>query len=210
MKRTWNKNHGMLAAILAAAFTVVLVFAGCEQPSDGDGVTTPEVEAAAFRANNAVAAVLGFDPETVTAYDKTVVKSALASYEKLSAEAKALLAEEKSKLDALKAAIPPLWTDVSVPGAGYQGAYTKYLKDIAYGGPAGKEKYVVVGDTYPEMGSSAIEYSVNGKDWTPVSRSVPDSNGEVIQFDENFVLSGIAYGNGKIRRYQQPEYSILR
>jgi hypothetical protein len=76
-------------------------------------------------------------------------------------------------------------------GSKYDGAITSYLEDIAYGGPAGKEKYVVVGEY------AHIAYSANGKDWTQVPRALNDVDGVTTQFSSQGRPMGIVYGNGK-------------
>ena len=105
MKNTILRSARLAAAIFAAllAFSV---FTGCPDLNGGGGGGggNPAQEAAdGFK--NANAGVLAKTADTVTADDEAAVDAALAAYEKLDADAKALVADQKAALDNLKSKI---------------------------------------------------------------------------------------------------------
>jgi hypothetical protein len=92
------------AAVFAAVLFIFTLIA-CSNPAGSGGKSAAE-EAADFR--TAHSAILAKTASTVAITDEGAVDAALAAYNGLSAEVKALLTAEKARLDALKAAITDL------------------------------------------------------------------------------------------------------
>jgi formylglycine-generating enzyme required for sulfatase activity len=88
-----------------------LLLGGCPQPTDDDGA---QKAADQFKAEQS--AVFELTAETVRPDDEDEVDAALAAYEALSADAQALLTEEKTKLDSLKTKIGELKAAASPQG----------------------------------------------------------------------------------------------
>jgi hypothetical protein len=89
-------------AVLGAILVLGLLLGACENPANGDnGPTAQELAAEEFRAD--YREILEKALVRVTLSDGAVIDEALATYEVLGDDVKALLAAEKEKLDSLKA-----------------------------------------------------------------------------------------------------------
>jgi hypothetical protein len=133
MKNTILRSSRLAAAVFAAllAFSV---FTGCPDMNRNDG-GDPAREAAAF--SGEYSDVLEKTPDTVTAEDEAAVDAALAAYEKLDADAKALLAGEKAALDNLKSRI-----NAPKDAAAFKDAHAGVLEKTAGTVTAGDEAAV--------------------------------------------------------------------
>ena len=137
-----------IAVLFAAA---LLCLAGCSTPHSDNGNQAQE-DAEAF--TTAHAGVLGKTADTVTANDEAAVDAALAAYDALGEDAKALLGAEKTLLDSLKAKIDALKGDP----AGTEAAAFK----TAHAGALGKTPATVTTGDEAAVNAALAAYNALG------------------------------------------------
>jgi hypothetical protein len=106
--------------------TLGLVLGACPTPTDNNGGNAAQEAAEEFKADQAAA--LEKTAGTVTLGDEAAVDAALAAYNALSGEAKALLTAEKARLDSLTAKIAEL--KAAAFKADHAGVLAKGVEDI--------------------------------------------------------------------------------
>jgi hypothetical protein len=92
----YARNVGILAGL---GLTLILFFAGCENPSGGGGDDGPSAQELAVEFKVAQSAILEKTTDTVDWKDEGAVNAAIEAYEALDGDVKDLLTAEKAKLE---------------------------------------------------------------------------------------------------------------
>jgi hypothetical protein len=181
-------NTRCLRAVILGGMVVTLALfpGGCENPAGGDG--GPSAAAEEFRDSHRE--ILDLLPARAALSDEAAIDAALEAYEALEDGVKAELAEEKEKLDSLKARINTRRTSTSalytyLEGLPKNTVYTPYY--AAYTGneaPADIYKVLAAAGKYVSLdlsksGVTGFEYEVDaGRAWI-IDLILPDTLEEI-------------------------------
>jgi hypothetical protein len=177
------KKKIRITAPMAAVCALLFALASCPGPTDSGGGGTSPAEEAAAAFKIAHSAVLAKTADTVTVADETAVNAALAAYETLGPEAKALAAAEKSLLDDLKAKIDAL--------KAVQGGLTLAAALASISNPANGAEYSFVLEADSPAQTAIAELTYSG---SPAVTVTVDGGGKTVTLNNTGSL--LAVGSG--------------